>query len=104
MIRSTKIISFRIPATDFASLNVEAERRGMSPNELAREAVSLRHEEEQRINSLTFELASLKDEIKELRQDLSVAIKALLITKGATPITTSEQAEAWVKANLKYVA
>lgn len=66
--------------------------------------VSVRQKEEQRLNTLTFELASLKDEIKELRQDLSVAIKALLITKGAAPVTTSEQAEAWVKANLKYVA
>lgn len=104
MIKTTKIISFRMPAPDFAALTVEAERRNLSANELAREIVFHRQKEEQRLNTLTFELASLKDEIKELRQDLSVAIKALLITKGATPVTTSEEAEAWVKANLKYVS
>ena len=106
MKEQTKVVSFRVPVAEHARLTREAslQEDSKSVPDYARTIVMARHEKETDEGSLAMEVACLKDEIRELREDLSVAIKALLITKGSQSIVTAEQADQWVKQNLKHVA
>lgn len=102
----TKVVSFRLSASAHSRLSKEArlQEDPLSPNEFARELVLSRHQNEGDQNSLAMEVACLKDEVQELRKDLAVAIRALLVTKGGQSVVTPEQADQWVKKNLKHVA
>lgn len=102
----TKIIGFRVSMDEYERLSKEArlQKDPLTAGEYAREILLNRHENKEDEGRLALEVACLKDEIKELRRDLAVAVKALLITKGGQAIVTPEQADQWVKQYLSNAA
>ena len=97
-------ITFRLAVSEFYELSDEAKKTGQSPHEYARMVVRNRHEDDGSQGELAMKVDLLQQEVEELRKDLAVAVRALLITKGNERVTTVEEADRWVKANLKQVA
>jgi len=94
-------LTVRLTLEDRKTLDQKASRLGVTPTELARRLLSNALDEENELAQIRMRVSALETTVSSLREDLAVAVQALLITKGAAPITTSEQAEAWVTANLK---
>jgi hypothetical protein len=94
-------LTVRLTLEDRKTLDQKASRLGTTPTELSRRLLSNALDEENELAQIRMRMTALESSVSALREDLAVAVQALLITKGAAPITTSEQAEAWVTANLK---
>ena len=105
MKQATKVVGYRLPITEFERLAQEArvQEDPLTASEYARKLVLNRHDEEAHISRLSLEVANLKQEMRELRKDLSLAVRMLMITKGGESVVTTEQADTWVKKNFKYL-
>lgn len=99
----TRPISFRLDAESRKRIDQRAERLGVKASDLARKVVLESLDDETELARLRMKVASLEDAVSGLREDLAVAVKALLVTKGAEPIVTPDQAEAWVNTNMRSV-
>jgi hypothetical protein len=86
-------ITFRLPAAFHNTLVDWATTEKTSHNLLAKRIVI----EAIRRNALTEELASMQQQLSDLRKDLAVATRALLVMAGKVK---DEEASAWVKRNL----
>ncbi|MCB0331265.1 MAG: hypothetical protein KDD70_16460, partial [Bdellovibrionales bacterium] len=69
----------------------------------ARKVVLESLDDETELARLRMRVASLEDAVLGLREDLAVAVKALLVTKGAQQVVTPDEAEAWVSSNMRSV-
>ena len=93
-----KVISFRLDGEPLSTLEVAAERAGMSVHEWAKRAVIRELESGNLLPKIAMTGDALSAEMVELRKDLAVVTEALLVSAGKA---TSEQAAKFVKANLK---
>ena len=99
----TRPISFRLDAESRKQIDARAERLGVKAGELARKVVLESLDDETELARLRMRVASLEDAVLGLREDLAVAVKALLVTKGAQQVVTPDEAEAWVSSNMRSV-
>lgn len=99
----TRPISFRLDAESRKQIDTRAERLGIKASELARKVVLDSLNDETELAQLRMKVSSLEDAVLGLREDLAVAVKALLVTKGAEQVVTPDQAEAWVNSNMRSV-
>ena len=93
-----KPMTFRVDIETKGRIEKLAERTGIKPGELVREIVKEKMDTGREIDRLRLKVAALEGEVAELRKDLSVAVEALL---AASQKVTPEQAQEWVKINLK---
>lgn len=96
-------ISFRLDSESRGKLEQKAEKLGVRVGELARKVVIQSLDEESELARLKMRIASLEETISGFREDLAVAVKALLVTKGAEQVVTPDQAESWVSENMRSV-
>ena len=96
----TRPVSFRLDAESKTQIEKRAKLTGVKVSEFARKVVLDALNEESELARLKMKVGSLDQDIKGLREDLAVAVKALLVTKGSGQVVTAEQAEAWVNSNM----
>ena len=99
----TKPISFRLDSEARKRMDNRAKLLGVKPSDFARNLVLESLDDESELAKLRMKVGSLEDSVLGLRDDLAVAIKALLVTKGSEQIVTPDQAEAWVNSNMKSI-
>ena len=100
MNNKTKPVSFRLDAEAKNSIEKRSKVAGVSVSEFARKVVLEALSEESELARLRLKVGSLEQDLKGLREDLAVAVKALLVTIGSEQKITAEQAEAWVSSNM----
>lgn len=93
-----KVISFRLDGEALQALEEAALRTGVSVHEWAKKAVVRELESGNLLPKIALTNEAIKDELTELRKDISVATEALLVSAGKV---THEQASKFVKANMK---
>ena len=96
--KDEKIIGFRVDKALLSRLEEAAERAGISPHEWAKRATIRELESGSQLPKLALQTEAIKQELTELRKDVAVATKALLVSAGKS---TLEQADKFVKTNLK---
>jgi hypothetical protein len=99
--KTSHAISTRLPTEARHRLVAEAARRGLSVSDLVRALLLQSLSEESELGRLRLEVATLKSTMHGLRDDLAVAVKAILVTAGRGHPVTPEEAEAWVESNMK---
>lgn len=99
----TRPISFRLDLEGRKRIDERAERLGVRASDFARKVVLDSLDDESELAQLKMKVASLEDAVFGLREDLAVAVKALLVTKGSEQVVTPDQAEAWVNTNMRSV-
>lgn len=72
----------------------------MGTSELARKLLADSLSDESELVKMDMRLASAEKQIRGLREDLSVAVQALLVVQSSGQKVTPDQAQEWVKANL----
>jgi uncharacterized protein YyaL (SSP411 family) len=98
--KRTAPLSFRLDPITREQLDDLAEKAGVSPSEFARNLLAEALSEHSELATLRMKLTSVEVEVKALREDLAVAVKALLVLQGSGHKVTAEQAEEWVEANM----
>ena len=92
-----KTIGFQVEDGYLRRLEKEGKQYKMSAGQYARQLV-FDALEDSNTERLERRMIMLESEVSELRQDLAVAVHALLVTAGGLP--TSEAAR-WIKENLR---
>jgi predicted transcriptional regulator len=93
-------MTFRLDTETKGRLEKLAERTGVKPGELVRDIVKEKIDTGQEIDRLRLKVSAVEGELSELRKDLSVAVQAILCASGRV---TPEQAQEWVRLNMKKV-
>jgi len=101
--KTSPSVSTRLPADARARLIDEASKRGLSISDFVRAILLERLDDESELSRLRMKVSTLESSLLGLREDLAVAVKALLVTAGSGQSVTPEEAEAWVEANMKAV-
>jgi predicted DNA-binding protein len=99
----TKPISFRLDSESRKRVDNKAKLLGVKTSDFARNLVLESLNDESELAKLRMKVSLLEEAVLGFRDDLAVAIKALLITKGSEKIVTPDQAEAWVNSNMKTI-
>lgn len=95
-----KTLGFRIDGPNRERLEARARKVGVTPGELAREIIVESLGEDREIDRLRLKVSKVEEQVIDLRRDLSVAVQALLAASGRV---TPEQAQEWVRLNMKTV-
>lgn len=90
-------IGFRLDPDALQELSSRAQRLGISRHELARQYVIERMQDAETKAALQHAILLLHREIKELREDVSLSTRTLLVSAGKVE---PEQAEKWAAENL----
>lgn len=104
----TKPVSFRLDPIARVQIDKKAQDRGVRVSEYARSVILADLNEESELALMRMKLSSLEAELKSefnaqfksLREDFSVAVKALLVTNSTGEKITAEDADKWVEMNL----
>ena len=96
--KEEKVISFRLDGEPLSQLEEVAKRNGVSLHEWAKKALIRELESGNLLPKIALTSDAIKNEVDELRKDISVAVEALLVSGGKA---TSEQASKFVKNNLR---
>ena len=91
------MVGFRLDPHHHRLLKARAERSDDSPGDAAKRMIIEKLNEPQTVNRLAEKLATLERELVELRRDLALAVKALLVYGGKT---AESDAASWVSTNL----
>lgn len=100
MNNKTKPVSFRLDPESKTQIEKRAKLSGTSVSEFARKVVLEALSEESELARLRLKVGSLEQDLKGLREDLAVAVKAILVSIGSEQKITAEQAETWVSSNM----
>ena len=93
----TATVSFRLPKNLFDHLEADAQRQGRGAHEHARQLLTDVLEDADR-EQLKEKVLELGQGLLELREDLAVAIEAVLVGAGQVK---SDEAKEWVNENLR---
>ena len=96
-----KPITIRLEFEAVKELDARAQRQGITRSDYAREIIFEALNDQSELARLQMEVSILKDELSELRGDLAVAVQALLVAGTSGQKITSQDAKAWVQANMK---
>ena len=96
-------ISVRLDPDNRERVDKKAANLGMRVSDYARKVMLSSLDEESELAKLQMRLTALEDTVSGLREDLAVAVKALLVTSGSDAMVSPEQAETWVNSNMRCV-
>ena len=96
----TKPVSFRLDTESKLLIEKRAEQGGLKVSEFARKVVLDALNEESELAQLKMQMASTRQELKAIREDLAVAVKALLVTSSSEETVTPKDAQRWVDMNM----
>ena len=96
-------ISFRLDPDSRDKVDEKAANLGIRVSDYARKVMLSSLDEESELAKLQMRLTALEDTVSGLREDLAVAVKALLVTAGSNAAVSPEQAETWVNSNMRNV-
>ena len=94
---SSPVISFRLEPEHASLLSERAARLGVSPHEMARHYVSEALVASEEMAALAAAVNAGLYQLQEMRQDLALSVKALLVSAGRVG---KAQAHTWVEETL----
>jgi len=93
-------VSFRLDAESKIQIEKRAELKGVRVSEFAREVVLEALNDESELAKLRMQISTFRQELSAIREDLAVAVKALLVTSSSKETVTPEDAQRWVEMNM----
>jgi len=96
----TKPVSFRLDTASKLLIEKRAEQGGLKVSEFARKVVLDALNEESELAKLRMQISSFKQELEAIREDLALAVKALLVTSSSKESVSPEDAQRWVEMNM----
>ena len=76
-------VSFRLDAESKIQIEKRAELKGVRVSEFAREVVLEALNDESELAKLRMQISTFRQELSAIREDLAVAVKALLVTSSS---------------------